>query len=537
MNTPKPAAISQRSSSPLPTWQACGLAALACAAVTALSWPLHGKLDAANIVMLYLGIVVLVATRLGRPAAVLASFLSVALFDFVHVPPQWSFAVSNVQYLLTFAVMLGVALLISQLTTGLQQRAEQARLMAQRAEALSDLARKLAGALGVAQVLEAAEGFMQTQLQADLVILHPDDLHALHPIGPSRVALTPTLMLAAHSVYLDQHAVHNSHLGAQDEAMVLLPLPGATRSRGVMLVVDPGGQRMRLQDQRPLLDAAALLVATSLERLHFVDVAQRTQLDMVSERLRSAILQALSHDIRTPLTALYGLADSLTLSQPPLPKQAHDTAEAMRDQAMRLHSMVSNLLDMARLQSGQQTGQVRLRREWQPIEEVIGASIQHLGQALSEHPVRVHLPPDLPLLNIDAVLMERVFGNLLENAAKYAPAHTEVHLHAACEEGMLVLRVRNEGSGFPPHRLHEVFELFERGTTESSVPGIGLGLAICRAIVQAHGGEISASNPSEGGAELRFTLPLGTPPSVEPEAPEAPGSTPTSMHTSQGLSR
>jgi two-component system sensor histidine kinase KdpD len=520
MITPTPAADSPNSSSPLPTWQACGLALLACMAVTAVSWPLHGRLDAANIVMLYLGMVVLVAARLGRAAAILASFLSVGLFDFVHVPPQWSFAVSNVQYLLTFAVMLGVALLISQLTTGLQQRAEQARLLARRAEALSGLARKLAGALSTEQVLEATEDFMRGQLQADLVILRPDDQHTLHPLGQPSARLTPTVMLAAHSVYLDQHAVHNSQLGAHDEAMVLLPLQGATRSRGVMIVVDSSGHRMRLQDQRPLLDASALLVATSLERLHFVDVAQRTQLDMASERLRSAILQALSHDIRTPLTVLYGLADSLTLSQPPLPEQARDTAESMRDQAMRLHRMVSNLLDMARLQSGQEAGQVRLRREWQPIEEVIGASIQHLGLALSAHPVRVHLPPDLPLLSIDTVLMERVFGNLLENAAKYAPPHTEVHLHAACEGGVLVVRVRNEGTGFPPKRLDEVFGLFERGTTESNVPGIGLGLAICRAIVQAHGGEISASNPREGGAEVRFTLPLGTPPLVEPEHPD-----------------
>jgi len=462
--------------------------------------------------MLYLLAVVTVAAKLGRGPAVLASFVSVGLFDFFLVPPQWSFAVSDVQYLLTFTVMLGVALLISHLTTGLQQRADAARQTAQRANALASLARNLASALTAPDIQLAVAGFLQKELQVTALLLVPDDAENLQPMGPSAIRLTPTLLMASRAACGSQHSLQADQLADHDEALALFPLRGATRTRGVMVVSDPTGHRSHLQVQTPLLDAVALLVATSLERIHFVDVAHRTQLDMASERLRSAILQALSHDIRTPLTALCGLADSLSLTSPATQSEIVD---AIRDQALRLHDMVSKLLDMARLQSGQHLGHVTLRREWQPIEEVIGASIQTLGQALKAHPVRVHLPPDTPLVHIDAVLMERVFGNLLDNASRYAPPGTDIHVHATPEGGWLQLRVCNAGAGFPPNRLETVFGLFERGQPESSVPGIGLGLAICKAIVQAHGGEISAHNPAQGGAEVRFSLPLGQPPEID----------------------
>jgi two-component system sensor histidine kinase KdpD len=231
-----------------------------------------------------------------------------------------------------------------------------------------------------------------------------------------------------------------------------------------------------------------------------------------SERLRASILSALSHDIRTPLTALYGTADTLALAHN-LPAPAQEMALSVRDQAMRLHQMVIKLLDMARLHAGH----VSLHREWQPLEEVVGASIQSLGTALSDHPVQVKLAADLPLVFIDAVLFERVLSNLLENAAKYSPPHTPIVMEGRREEDMWVIVVRNQGEGFPPDKLQQVFELFERGAQESNVPGVGLGLAICRAIVEAHEGRIEASNQPVGGAEVRITLPCGEPPAIEAE--------------------
>lgn len=512
--TPDQSASIGRSGS---SWSHYALAGAACALTTAITQPLHAWLAPVNTVMLFLLAVVLVAARLGRGPAVLASFLSVGLFDFFYVPPRLSFAVSDVQYLLTFAVMLTVALIISHLTNGLRARAQEAQDAAERSNALYSLASQLAGALTVEQVCEAAQLFAARQLHAQARLMVPDAPGALGPALAKQPPLDPAVLLLAQASYRDPQGHGAQHLGDDDRQHLVLPLNGSTRPRGVLVLSSNGGRAPRLDDHRRMLAAMATLVATSLERLHFVNVAHQTQLEMNDERLRGSILSALSHDIRTPLTSLFGLADALTLMQPPLPQRAQEMAGAMRDQAMRLHRMVSNLLDMARLQSGQQTGTMPLRLEWQPIEEVIGASIQLLGHSLDEHPVKVHLQPDLPLLSFDAVLMERVFGNLLENASKYAPAHTEIHVDVAPAGPHMQISVRNAGPGFPVDKLPHVFGVFERGEPESCIPGVGLGLSICRAIVEAHGGRISALNPPDGGAEVRFTLPLGTPPAIEPE--------------------
>jgi two-component system sensor histidine kinase KdpD len=491
----------------------------ACAVTTLATIGLHPWLAPVNAVMLFLLTVALVAARLGRGPAVLASFLSVALFDFCAVPPRWSFAVSDAQYTLAFAVMLGVALLISHLTNGLRHQADDARHHARRAESLYALARQLAGALSVEQVCEAITTFAAAELGARVQLLVPDADEHLRPALPDATAPDASLMWQARAAYLGQRGMGPLRDEGDDTVHhALWPLPGSTRSRGVLILSTDAPGAHLLDQQRDLLDALASLLATSLERLHFVHVAHRTQLDIQNERLRASILSALSHDIRTPLTSLLGLADTLTLVQPPLPPAAHDIARAIHEQADSLHRMVGNLLDMARLHRGLEGGALPLRREWQPIEEVIGASIGLLGPALAEHPVKVTLAPDLPLLHIDAVLMERVFGNLFENAAKYAPARTPIHVQAEAGPQLLTVRVRNEGAGFPPRRLGRIFDVFERGEPESAIPGVGLGLSICRAIVEAHGGQIRATNPSEGGAEVSFTLPLGTPPVIEPEA-------------------
>lgn len=501
------------------SWYAYLLAIAACGATTALTIPLHDWLELVNTVMLFLLVVALIAARLGRGPAVLASFLSVGLFDFFYVPPRWSFAVSDVQYLLTFAVMLVVALIISHLTIGLRVRAHEAQQSAQRANALYMLASQLAGAMTTAQVFDATAHFAQQQLKARVRLALPGPDESLSTVLPESAVLAPTLSLLAQAAFRAPKGQHGAQEHGDDGQIHLVrPLPGSTRTRGVLLLsVEPDALEL-LNAQRGLLQALTTLVATSLERLHFVKVAHQSQLEMNDERLRSSILSALSHDIRTPLTSLFGLADALNMMQPPLPDQAREMAGALRDQAMRLHRMVSNLLDMARLQSSQQAGRLTLHREWQPIEEVIGASIQLLGHGLARHPVKVALPTDLPMLAIDAVLMERVFGNLLENASKYAPPDTDIQIRVMHATDCVDIVVADTGPGFPRDKLQQVFEVFERGGTETNTPGVGLGLSICRAIIEAHGGHIKASNPPYGGAEVRFTLPLGTPPTIEPEA-------------------
>ncbi len=486
----------------------------ACVGTTALATPLLGYLDLANIVMLFLLTVLLVAVKLGRNAAILAAILSVLLFDIFFVPPRFSLAVSNIQYLVTFAVMLLTALITAHLAAGLRQRAEQALHREQQTQALYQLARQLAGTLNLAQVGEIVETFLAQQLAARSAILLPDEASRML----QALALPDGLLIESH---LAQVALTSGQLVRSDEiaslgyAPLYLPLRASMRIRGVLAVRFAETSPEPSAESSALLEALASLVAVAVERLHYVEVAQASEVRMLTERLRSSILSALSHDLRTPLTALVGLADTLFLVKPALPPTALETAQALHEQAERLAGLVGNLLDMARLNAGQ----VTLRREWQPLEEVVGASIKLLGSALNAHPLKLELPADLPLLEFDAVLIERVLCNLLENAAKYAPPGSAIELQAKVQDAMVEIAILDRGPGFPTAQHDALFEMFVRGTGESGKPGSGLGLAICKAIVEAHAGSIGANNRPDGGACVSFTLPRGIPPIVEEELP------------------
>ena len=487
---------------------AYGWTTIACAITALIAAPLSNYLDLTNIVMLFLLSVLLVAVHFGRGPAVLAAFLSVALFDFFFVPPRFSFSVTDAQYLITFAVMLAVALFTGQLTAGLRQQAALASLKQQQTRALYEMARDLAGAITLEQVSTIVRQFLHKNFDLEAVLLLPDRASNLTRMPASddcQIDAQFALIAFEQGEVVEDDIVSGYGYGAS-----YFPLKAPMRIRGAIVFV-PNTQSQALQEQKPLLATLSSLIAIAVERLHYVEVAHASQVEIISERLRSSILSALSHDLRTPLTALVGLAESLTLSKQPLPSAALETAEALREQALRLSGLVGNLLDMARLHAGR----VRLRKEWQPIEEVIGAAIQLLGRSLENHPVRVALAQDMPLIEFDAVLMERVLCNLLENAAKYAPAGAPIEIAGYIRAGYIEISVCDHGPGFPLGKQDALFEMFVRGAPESATPGVGLGLAICRAIVEAHTGAIAANNRPEGGACVTFTLPLGSPPEIE----------------------
>jgi two-component system, OmpR family, sensor histidine kinase KdpD len=248
--------------------------------------------------------------------------------------------------------------------------------------------------------------------------------------------------------------------------------------------------------------------------VHYVGIAQDALINMESERLRNSLLAALSHDLRTPLTVLVGLAESLSLTKPELSSVQRETAEALTEEAHRMSALVSNLLDMARIESGG----VKLSLEWQPLEEVVGSALNATRSMLKQHHIEVSIPRDLPLVRIDALLIERVLVNLLENASKYTLAGSTVRVTAKVIGDQLSVSVSDNGPGLPLGREDAVFEKFMRGQRESATPGVGLGLAICRAIVESHGGKIDGRNRPDGGASFNFTFPLGNPPVAEIES-------------------
>ena len=466
--------------------------------------------DLANIVMLFLLAVVLVAMRWGRGPAVMAAIVNVAAFDFGFVPPRWTFAVTDFQYLLTFAVMLVVGLLTGQFTAGLRYQASIASHREERARALYQMARELSMALTEEQVCEIADRFIESSFRAKAVVLAPDEherIYVAQDETPHR--LEADLSIAQWAFDRGEPAgIGTDTLPASP--MLYLPLKAPVRNRGVIVIEPKNARILMIPEQRRQLETFATLVAIALERVHFVTVARDTLLKMESERLRNSLLSALSHDLRTPLTALLGLAESLEVAGGALSPTQADIVRAMHEQAARMVQLVNNLLEMARLEAGQ----VQLRKDWQSVDDLVGAAIQSRRDALRLHRIIIELPPSLPLVHCDATLIERVLVNLFENAAKYTPADTAITVTAAIKPGIVEIIVSDEGPGLPRGQERAVFEKFVRGQKESGVPGVGLGLAICRAIVEAHDGKIDASNLPEGGACFTFTLPVGEQPAV-----------------------
>ena len=485
-------------------WPGYVAALLVCGATALVAAPLFAVLELSNIVMLFLLAVVGVALRHGRGPAVLAAFVGVGLFDFYFVAPRYSFAVSDVQYLVTFAVMLVVALVIGQLTAGLKVQAAAATQREHRVRSLYEMSRDLSSALLPEQVTEIGARFLSAEFGAKSALVVADADDRLQVLAGATAAV---------DISVAQWAFDRGEAAGQGtdtlpaSACLFLPLKAPMRVRGV-LAVEPIDKRVLGPEQRRLLDTCASLLAISLERIHYIDVAQTSTVQMESERLRNSLLSAISHDLRTPLASLVGLADTLALTKPPPTAQQQEIAQSIRQSALRMNALVNNLLDMARLQSGA----VQLNRQWQPLEEAVGSALAACAPALADRKLQVLLADDLPLLYLDAVLIERVLVNLLENAIKYTPAGSPIEIAARTEGDDVIVTVDDHGPGLPRGREEAIFQKFERGRKESATAGVGLGLAICRSIVQAHEGKISGATRQTGGARFTIVLPRGAPP-------------------------
>ncbi|QDW50988.1 DUF4118 domain-containing protein [Burkholderia sp. KBS0801] len=513
-------------------------AAAICAAITGVASVVSARLDLTNLVMLYLLGVVFSAVRLGRGPGVLQSFLSVAAFDFFFVPPRMSFSVSDTQYLLTFFGMLLTSLVISHLTSTLTRQASIAQRRERRTGAIYAMARELGAALTTEQIVEIGSRHVGEVFRARVAFLLPDSADQVRQKieEPDAVVTLTGADLdcdVGQWVYDQQKPAGRGTDTLPATTALYLPLKAPMRTRGVLAVASRDPRELEVPEQLRMLDAFAAQIALALERVHYVEIARDALVNMESERLRNSLLSAISHDLRTPLTTIVGFSSMLANARGAAPhtpaadrsaQREGELVDAIHDEALRMTGIVTNLLDMARLQAGS----VQLKREWSLLEETVGAALAACKRVLAQHPARVSLPADLPLLQMDAVLMERLFTNLFENAAKYTPADTPIDIGAerVTDDGHPFVRVHvdDHGPGLPSGMETRIFDKFTRGEKESATPGIGLGLAICRAIVEAHGGRIGALNRTgpDGrvtGARFWFTLPVDTPPAV-PAVPD-----------------
>ena len=479
-----------------------------------VAWAMLPHFAPANLVMVYLLGTILVSARFGRGPGILASVLSVAAFDFFFMPPYFTFAVSDTEYLVTMVVMLVVAVVISTLTARTRAQAEVARHRERRTAALYGLTRDLVSRRAVDELLEAAVRHVSEVFGSAVAVFLPDAEGR-----PTRRAgdLGSARERASEEAVIRWVHDHGEMAGRGSATLpgaraLYVPLIASRGPVGVLGIELPSGDGPLAPEQLHLLETFAAQTALAIERVALAEEAQQARLRSETERLRSSLLSAVSHDLRTPLAAITGSASALVEGGDELdPGTRRELALGIEDEADRLNRLVHNLLDMTRLESGG----IQARKDWHSIEEVVGSALGRMEKALGERRVVIDLPADLPLVPLDPLLIEQALINLLDNAVKYTPADAPIEIAGSVDDGAVSLLIADRGPGFAPDEVERVFEKFYRGGTAAGRGGAGLGLTIVRGIVQAHGGRAVAANRPGGGALFRITLPLGeSPPKV-----------------------
>ncbi|WAK04078.1 DUF4118 domain-containing protein [Methylobacter sp. YRD-M1] len=481
---------------------------------TLISWPLRNVLGEASILMIYLLGVFLVANHFGRGASMLASLLSAPLFAFYFARPIFSFAISDLENIVGLGVMIVVANLTSNLQDRVRLQAELARQRERCTKALYRLSQALAEAGSQQAIANVAIQHIYDQFGAASVLLFADEHGSLvYPDAePLPFSLRGVDLADAQQAFQLAKVQHNG------EALFYYPL---MQSQTVLAVLAIRFEEKPIDSDPQLsafFDAFCSLITQALERLHLAGQAREATLQAETESLRNALLSAISHDLRTPLTRITGAASALIESDSECPEEEkQDLGKVILEEAQRMSDLTSKILNMARLSSGE----IILHPDWNAVEEIVGSALTRLDKNLHGRPVRTQLPDSLPLVWIDAVLLEQVLVNLIENATKYTPAGSPIDISAELLPATVRLTVSDYGAGIPKGLEEKLFDKFYRHETETQTSGVGLGLALCRAIIEAHGGAIKVTNLTGKGAAFMIDLPLREPPSLNWDEAEA----------------
>lgn len=482
-----------------------GLVALTLGVATLL----RAALGLPDLEMLFLLAVVVAAVRFGRGPGLTAASLGVACYDFFFVPPLHTFDVADKRYFLSFAMMFGAGFVASEVTARLRRQQGEAVEREERMAILYAMAKDLAATDTRAEVAAVAARHAADAFAARAVVLEVGANGTLAVVAEAPSGMEP---VSPAALEVARWAVaHGEPAGLGTETLagsgcIAAPLRGGGATEGALLLV-PSGPEPPPLEQRSFLEVFCRQVAVAGERSRLAAAAHAAALRAKTEELRSSLLSAVSHDLRTPLASITGAATSLRDDVNLPPRTREELVASICAEAVRLERLVANLLDMTRLESGA----IELTREWVPLDELVGAAMTRLEERLGDRRVVVELPLDLPLVQIDPVSYAQVFVNLLENAAKYTPLGSPLGVRAWVQGAFVRVDVLDAGPGLPEADLERVFEKFHRGA-HGGAPGVGLGLAICRAVVEAHGGTISARNLPGGGAGFRLSIPLGAEP-------------------------
>ncbi|MGH7740126.1 MAG: ATP-binding protein [bacterium] len=475
----------------------------------AAAWLFFRGLAPTNLLMIYILGILVVASKASKGPSALACVLGVLSFSYLTVIPRLALSVNDFQYLITFVVVLMIALAISELIGRTRYQAETVLLRERRDSSLYALSRDLASHRGADVLVSITAQHIADLFDCRTVALLPDPKGRLEVRAGQWEEFGRKFQeqRVAQWVYDLGHSAGRGTDTLPEAEALYVPLLASGGPVGVLGVRLYDSKRPLSAEQLRLLEAFANQTGASVENERLGEQSEKSRLQAETERLRSSLLSSVSHDLRTPLAVITGSASALLDSKEPLNAQTQKLlAQDIYDEADRLNRLLSNLLDMTKLSSGA----VTLKKEIQPLEEVVGSALTRMRKKMADHPVRADLPEDLPMLPLDSLLMEQVFINLLDNAVKYTPTGCVVEIKAKVHGNRLRVEVADQGPGLAPGDEDKIFDKFYRGGQTSKQIGAGLGLAICRAAVEAHGGEIWAENREKGGASFCFSLPLGS---------------------------
>lgn len=530
----------------LPWWLAVATRyAASVAGVAALTWLISlvfPRYHVANISMVYLLLVLALAVYAGSGPAIVASVLAFLAFDWFFVPPVGRFTVSDPDEWLALFLFLVVAIITGQLAAGLRRRAEEARRREREVSTLYELSIAILGDARLEHVLRIiAERLLLTLGLWQVSILLLDERGRLEPVAEAggilsdaeridretgaRWALEPgisTERYAVHGGRVTQPLAQTAHArrGEADTPLgVFLPIALGGEPLGALAAYGGGDDALSADESRRLLQAFVAQSALAIGRARLAQEEERARALVASERLKSSFLASVSHDLRTPLTAIRAAAAALRQAARERNDAAHEElAGGIDREAERLNRLVGNLLEMSRIEAGG----LPPKKAPEDLSEIVGGAIGRIEPLAGSRSLRVTIADDLPLVPLDAAQIDRVLTNLLENAVKFSPDGSEIRLEAHVVDGDAVVHLHNAGPSIPVAEQERIFDKFYRLHSQSGARGTGLGLAICKGIVEAHGGRIRVENDADGVA-FRVTLPLGPYEPARPRRPETLG--------------
>lgn len=488
---------------------------------TAVLWPLRESVGLLNTGLVFLVLVIGATVFGGQKTGLFASVLGFLLFDFFLIPPYLTFAITDFRNILALFVFLGVSLLISWLISRAQEQARHAERRANDVATLYELSQAIIGAQRVDEIVPAIAKKVYDVFEAQACwILLPDKAQQLAVRAQSPPdARPPTrdeMSLASWTFWHGSETGQGGQVsrngpdGQRPQSQssnraAFVPLRASGRTIGVLALADKRNNRPFSSAERTVLATFADQAAVALDRLSLLKEAQRAELLARTDELKSALMSAVSHDLKTPLASI--MASVTSLLEPGMDwdeETERDFLQGIYDEARRLNRLVSNLLDMSRIEGGA----LHPEKEWYSVGEVVGSVAQRLEPRLAQHPLTTDVDENIPLLLFDFTEIDQVLTNLVENAIKYTPPGTAIHIAARQRENHVEVSVEDAGAGVSPEHLRHLFDKFYRVDKRSESPGTGLGLAITRGFVEAHAGRIWASNRSEGGLRVAFTLPI-----------------------------